>query len=620
MKLKKIKLINFRGYKKFEVDFDNNFNVIIGRNDIGKSTILEALEIFFNSDKIKMDITDLCVYAEDINISITCCFDVGDGKILIDSTNYTNCKDEFLLNKDGLLEIKKTWNCSGSSITKSSLKTYIVAFYPTQYEIPLVLEKISKLQKIYDKYKNDPVYIPEKRTKSAELRRAIYTKELVEPVECRTIDIDISKEDAKNIGDSLFKQFPRYFLFESDRKNTDKDDEIQDPLKAVTKMVIADMNVEIEELQKRVKDNVEEIGRRTIKKLAELDKKIAQDIKPVVTLKPIDSSFSFDLVSDNGIPINKRGSGVRRLILLSYFRAEAEKAIAKEPERQLIYAIEEPETSQHPNFQRMIFETLDELSLKPSHQIIVTSHTPEITKMLNINQLIFLKKTESGEVIAENNEHEKVKGIADDLGILPYAATRTVIYVEGQNDVNFLFNLNQSISELKSIIDLKEEGIPLIPLQGSRLIDWINKDYFQKSNLKEIYITDSDVQKYVDMVKNINTANDGRRYGWSTLRKEMENYLPLELIESEFGLSLKNYEKDWYEQDVPKRLIQLCMKEIEDVNDREKAIKKRLNGAISKKITKSMLESIGAWDEIKKWFCKIKAIDDGTYKQKNHIG
>lgn len=53
MKLKKIKLINFRGYKKFEVDFDNNFNVIIGRNDIGKSTILEALEIFLIPIKLK---------------------------------------------------------------------------------------------------------------------------------------------------------------------------------------------------------------------------------------------------------------------------------------------------------------------------------------------------------------------------------------------------------------------------------------------------------------------------------------------------------------------------------------------------------------------------------------
>ncbi|RQM78303.1 AAA family ATPase, partial [Aeromonas dhakensis] len=42
MKISKLKLNNFRGYKDILVDFDDSFNVIIGRNDIGKSTILEA--------------------------------------------------------------------------------------------------------------------------------------------------------------------------------------------------------------------------------------------------------------------------------------------------------------------------------------------------------------------------------------------------------------------------------------------------------------------------------------------------------------------------------------------------------------------------------------------------
>ncbi|MBL0620813.1 AAA family ATPase [Aeromonas dhakensis] len=53
MKISKIKLNNFRGYKDILVDFDDSFNVIIGRNDIGKSTILEALEIFFNNETVR---------------------------------------------------------------------------------------------------------------------------------------------------------------------------------------------------------------------------------------------------------------------------------------------------------------------------------------------------------------------------------------------------------------------------------------------------------------------------------------------------------------------------------------------------------------------------------------
>ena len=130
MILKKLKLKNFRGYTNVVVDFDSNMNVIIGRNDVGKWTILEALEIFFNSEKIKIDISDLSVFNSEPIIEITCCFDVGDGRILVDATNYSTCKDEFLLNNEGLLEVKHTWDCSKGKITASSQKTYIVAMYP----------------------------------------------------------------------------------------------------------------------------------------------------------------------------------------------------------------------------------------------------------------------------------------------------------------------------------------------------------------------------------------------------------------------------------------------------------------------------------------------------------
>ena len=48
MKLKRLILENFRGYYgRTEIDFDD-LTAFIGKNDVGKSTILEALDIFFN--------------------------------------------------------------------------------------------------------------------------------------------------------------------------------------------------------------------------------------------------------------------------------------------------------------------------------------------------------------------------------------------------------------------------------------------------------------------------------------------------------------------------------------------------------------------------------------------
>lgn len=43
--LSSIHLKNFRGYVDTVVDFDEHINVIVG-----KSTVLEALEIFFNNE------------------------------------------------------------------------------------------------------------------------------------------------------------------------------------------------------------------------------------------------------------------------------------------------------------------------------------------------------------------------------------------------------------------------------------------------------------------------------------------------------------------------------------------------------------------------------------------
>ncbi len=48
MKISKIKIENFRSYAD-EISVDiNNLTTFVGKNDVGKSTILEALDIFFN--------------------------------------------------------------------------------------------------------------------------------------------------------------------------------------------------------------------------------------------------------------------------------------------------------------------------------------------------------------------------------------------------------------------------------------------------------------------------------------------------------------------------------------------------------------------------------------------
>ncbi len=61
MKIKKIRIKNFRGYENETTIEFGNLTVFVGRNDVGKSSILEALDIFFNENKgtIKLDKDDI---------------------------------------------------------------------------------------------------------------------------------------------------------------------------------------------------------------------------------------------------------------------------------------------------------------------------------------------------------------------------------------------------------------------------------------------------------------------------------------------------------------------------------------------------------------------------------
>ncbi|EOF6152289.1 AAA family ATPase, partial [Salmonella enterica] len=60
MRLRKLKLKNFRGYRNStEIIIDESMTGIVGRNDFGKSTLLEALAIFFETEGMKADKNDM---------------------------------------------------------------------------------------------------------------------------------------------------------------------------------------------------------------------------------------------------------------------------------------------------------------------------------------------------------------------------------------------------------------------------------------------------------------------------------------------------------------------------------------------------------------------------------
>ncbi len=128
MRLKAVKLKNFRSYVDEVTITIDTLTAIVGKNDAGKSTILEALEIFFNNELIKIETADAAQGGTATDVCISCIFDELPMSLTIDTLAPTTLADEYLLNSATDLEIIKTFNCSLKTPTTA---IFVNANYPS---------------------------------------------------------------------------------------------------------------------------------------------------------------------------------------------------------------------------------------------------------------------------------------------------------------------------------------------------------------------------------------------------------------------------------------------------------------------------------------------------------
>jgi predicted ATP-dependent endonuclease of OLD family len=406
MKIRTLKIKNFRGYKdEVIIDF-SDLTAFVGKNDVGKSSVLEALDIFFYDGKgsiklVKEEDTNNRALAEgNKEISLSVCFDDIPNEIVIDDTNVTTLRSEYLLNTKGQLEIIKKFE------TSASPKVFVKAFHPTNLACnDLLSKKQSELKEII---KNEGIECADK-TKNAAMRTAIWGHYRTD-LQLAEVDLDITKGETKSIYEKIMSFLPLYTLFQSDRKNSDADGEVQDPLKRAVEQILKDARLQekLSEVATEVVTKLKEVSARTLDKLREMNPDVANSLNPVIpafdTLKWEDVFKKVSIVSDDDIPINKRGSGIKRLVLLNFFRAEAERRREERNSSSIIYAIEEPETSQHTEHQKMMIEAFKALAEVPNTQIFITTHSAAVVKKLEfenlrmVSQKGFLKTVEPVEM------------------------------------------------------------------------------------------------------------------------------------------------------------------------------------------------------------------------------
>lgn len=550
MRLKAVVLQNFRRYKDRTVIPIDQLTAFIGRNDTGKSTILEALDIFFEGP-IKIEPGDACTAGEPGNVRIGAVFNDLPDFLDLDQGARTTLEAEYLLNGGGDLEIVKVYKC-GVQAKVAAPKIFARAIHPTAAGVADLLQK--KNPELKQLVRAAGVEANCQQSNNPSMRQALYAA--AGDLALAETDVPLNDADAKNVWEAIRRNLPVYALFKSDRASSDQDPEVQNPMKLAIQKALAEVAPDLEDITKKVEAVAEETAHRTLDQLkaAYPDMELASVLKPQFRKPSWGSVFKLDLESDDAIPLNKRGSGVRRLVLLSFFQAEAARVREQRIEGgeaavPVIYAVEEPETSQHPDSQERIIRAFREVA-EGGDQVLITTHVPGLAGLLPVESLRFVDTDlDTGSVRVREGTEEVFAEVAEALGVLPDAADRpgvkVAVAVEGFTDIDALVSFADVLTDSGDLGGFDQAKVFWTIGGGSTLKDWVERRYLDRLGLPQVFIFDSDrtaaalppAKEKEDRVTEINGRPNCKAF--LTRKRTIENYMHPDALDRLSGGKIK---------------------------------------------------------------------------------
>ncbi|WIE72312.1 ATP-binding protein [Curtobacterium sp. MCJR17_020] len=526
MRLIGVSLENFRCYRERVHVPLGDFAALIGRNDAGKSTILEALAIFFGVQKADQD--DASKNGDRTRVVISCQFDQLPESIVLDSTFKTSFEQEYLLNRQGLLEVEQVFDGTQKAPGK---KIYLRADHPTatQADDLITLTRAALVKRAKDLGVD---LSSVNQTINAELRAAI--RDHLTDLELRESLVPVSADGAKEVFGKIQQELPSFFLFSADRPSTDQDVEAQDPMRAAVRIAIDGQKDELEAIARSVNAQLTEVVSKTLEKISAMSPSIAKGLTPRIGDEmKWDSVFKVSLHGESGIPINKRGSGVRRMVLLGFLQAQAE---LKSAGGNVIYAIEEPETGQHPDHQKALLNAVRDIAEREGAQVIMTTHTPTLGRLVPEESLRYISVLDDGTRKVLPVGSETFEAVTEALGILPDHRVKVFVGVEGKHDMSFLniisHTLSKSEPDIADLSELEASGqLIYVPAGGSNVALWVSR--LRDLKIREFHLFDRDLQppkspKYHKVADEHNAFELVEAV--HTGKRELENYLHVDAI------------------------------------------------------------------------------------------
>ncbi len=260
VKIKAVILENFRAYRMKQVIPISSLTAFIGRNDAGKSSMLEALDIFFEGGTVKIESADASKGGNARLVRIGVVFNDLPAQLILDSRSTTTLAAEYLLNADGDLEIHKIFDCS---IGTPKAQIFAAAVHPTEPDAADVLQKVQRDLKAIIRAKGLEAQC--NQTENPSMRHAIYGS--FADLKLQMSEVPLNEDNGKAIWKALQEYLPHYALFQSDRPSSDQDPEVQNPMKIAVEQALDQLTQELDDISDEVRKKAEETANRTLAKL-----------------------------------------------------------------------------------------------------------------------------------------------------------------------------------------------------------------------------------------------------------------------------------------------------------------------------------------------------------------